>query len=103
MAERSRRSREEWAQIIAGWQASGLSRRGYCEREGLSQWAFRYWQGKLAEQEESGAGLVKVEAVVAVERPAVGMRVRCRGIEVELSGQESEELLGRVFRALRGE
>jgi len=33
-----------WKRHFTDWQSSGLTRRGYCEREGLSLSTFDYWR-----------------------------------------------------------
>jgi hypothetical protein len=40
---------ELWAQRIATWKASGLSRRAFCAREGLSYDTHRRWTYRLDE------------------------------------------------------
>lgn len=42
--------RNTWQGHIAGWKASGLSQRQYCEREGLATQTFGYWQRKFKKE-----------------------------------------------------
>lgn len=36
-----------WREHMEGWQASGLSQRGYCQREGLALSSFDHWRRRL--------------------------------------------------------
>ena len=48
--DRSKRSEKEkfWRLIIAEQQASGLSARSFCKRDGISESMFYNWRSKLA-------------------------------------------------------
>ena len=37
-----------WGKHIKAWRASGLSRHGYCQREGLKPTTFDYWRPLIA-------------------------------------------------------
>ena len=103
MASTGKRGAAEWREIISAWRASGQSRAAYCREQGLSVSTFRFWQRKLAEQRAEKPRLVQVKRVSGLEAGKRPIRVRSGGLEVELSGEESEEVLCRLFRALRGE
>lgn len=36
-----------WREHMKGWQASGMSQRGYCQREGLALSSFDHWRRRL--------------------------------------------------------
>lgn len=40
-----------WERHFADWQASGLTRREYCRREGLAQSTFDYWRRKARKEQ----------------------------------------------------
>ena len=90
----------KWSRVVAEWQESGDTQRGYCLRRRLSYEKFKYWRKKI-EGPLSDRGLVKV--AIEPEQPWSGYWgsvVRCGRVRIELSGEESEEELGRIFRAL---
>ena len=101
MERMKRRSGSEWADILSEWKKSGRSKRGYCRHKGISFSAFGYWRKKLDKQ-SGETSLVKVNNLLAL--PGVGgntLLVKAGGIQVELTGQENEDLLVRIFRALK--
>jgi hypothetical protein len=101
MEQKKKRNTEEWKLVFADWRRSGESRRGYCGREGISVSAFGYWYKKL-ESGSKGQPLVKIRDFSQQKIPGMSTVIaKAGGIEVTLTGTESEVLLMRVFRALR--
>ena len=101
MERNDRRTQGEWAVILADWQKSGETQRGYCRRNDIKFTSFHYWRNKQRRKGRDNS-LVKVSSrakPVAVSGNAP--TVRAGEIQVRLSGQESEELLTRIFKALR--
>lgn len=88
----------EWTDIFLEWQKNGKSRRGYCQHKGISISAFGYWYRKL-ESKSVEQSFIKVEGLSGIGRN--GLTARAGEVVVELSGGESEELLIKVFRALK--
>lgn len=106
-----------WARRIAGWKASGLSRRAYCERESLSYDAHRRWSYRLRDgdgQSEplAAARLVpiairgqegKPKSILSVPREPVSepIEIRLRGGRTLMLGARFEEAaVARVVRLL---
>ena len=89
---------QEWNNIFLEWRESGESRRGFCQRKGITISAFGYWYKKL-EKGGTEQSLVKMEGLSGIGRN--GLTARAGGVVVGLSGGESEELLIKLFRALR--
>ena len=50
-----RRSRQQWRALVEGWEASDLSQKAYCEREGVAPRNWRRWRRRFQEEPE-GAG-----------------------------------------------
>lgn len=50
-----------WTEHIQQWAASGLSRRRYCNDNGLSYWTFREWQKRQSKGAKGGADLVRLQ------------------------------------------
>lgn len=44
----------QWTKQIREWEASGVSQRAYCEREGLKFAAFDYWRRQVRSNSEAG-------------------------------------------------
>lgn len=97
-----RTTSREWVDVLSAWRKSGESQRGYCRRAGISFSSFTYWRGKL-EKESQENRLVKVGKVQSTRMPTIGnpIIVRSGAMRVELSGEESEAVLGKLFRALK--
>jgi hypothetical protein len=90
----------KWARVVADWQESGDTQRGYCLSRGLSYEKFKYWRKQVDGLRGEG-GLVKVGAGKDLPWSSYGGTVaRCGAVRIELSGEESERQLGRIFRAL---
>ncbi len=89
----------KWSEIFVDWQKSGESQRGYCRRVGISYSAFGYWRKQL-KRSECELGFVRVAKTAITGAVPARTTVRCIGVEVELTGQETEEYLERLFRSL---
>ena len=46
---KERQGREYWSRRVAEWRSSGLSKKAYCERHGVTYWSLCRWAGKLTE------------------------------------------------------
>jgi len=49
-----RRTREEMFPIIEAWQESGLSKKSFCEEQGIIKSVFFYWCRRYREENEPG-------------------------------------------------
>lgn len=73
--ERRRRSRQEWIELVAACERSGLDRKAFAASEGLRESTFLWWASKLApvrapkETAHGGFIAVKVRGDSAVEEP----------------------------------
>ena len=74
-----KRTTEEIERLVKGYEESGLSRREYCEREGMPVTTFDYYRQRTtrkAAAKRRAAGLVKVKVEAApVETPSVFFRL----------------------------
>jgi transposase len=77
-----------WRRLVRQWQASGLSVRAFCAREGLTEPSFYAWRRALTER-DTQPGFVPVR--VAAEGNAAGSDDAARALELHLP-------LGRVLR-----
>ena len=75
-----RRSREDWMQLMAEYEASGLTQREFCEQQQLAYSTFCYWRKHLS------ADAVSIRsAEPLVELPAMPMHEQTHWrLELEL-------------------
>lgn len=60
-----KRSRIEWAHLMAGYEASGLPQRAFCDQQGVAYSSFCYWRKQLRE----AAPLIELSALPSSEAP----------------------------------
>jgi len=102
---RRRRSTEEIAQIVEGFEKSGLSKRAYALQIGESPANVGRWVTSQRADSETSEGFVPVrvsESVASAEAIEValpsGANVK---LPVQSSGRRIEEILSAIERALR--
>lgn len=52
-SRRTRRSADEWRQVLSGFAGSGLGVEAFCERAGISDTSFYRWRSRLGRSVES--------------------------------------------------
>ena len=74
---------QEWAMLIQECNASGLTKREFCQQRGISEKSFYYWLRKLRTQmvESATPQLVQLEPVPAAEEI---LQIQYRGAELKL-------------------
>lgn len=100
----------QWRERITRWQASGLSVREFCRRQGLLETSFYYWKRELRQRDAAAPATLKSSSVkkprptflpltvLPVATPAV--EVRCpSGHVVVLSACDAASLAS-LFMAL---
>ena len=101
MEQNERRTPGEWAEILVDWKKSGETQRGYCRRNGIKFTTFHYWRNKQRKKSKNNS-LVKVcSRAIPVTVGGNTPTIQVGEIQVRLGGQESEELLARIFKALK--
>ena len=108
MARTSRRSEQEIEQLLRGFKPSGLTRRQYCEQQGIAVTTFDYYRrSRQAKKKErrSSTPLVKVELTKPVhvsgplpEQPAGFTLVLANSRRIESNWFYSEQELARLIR-----
>jgi hypothetical protein len=98
-----KRTTEEIERLVKGYEESGLSRREYCEREGMPVTTFDYYRQRTtrkAAAKRRAAGLVKVKVEAApVETPSVFFRLMlANGRRIESAWNFNEADLARLIR-----
>jgi hypothetical protein len=85
-----------WEERIASWRSSGLSRRAWCLRHGVSVQTFGYWCRRLSSREAMLPVVVPSEDETAVVEVSLG-----NGVRLRLPSTMSGEALSRWLQALR--
>ena len=67
---RNRRSREEWCELVARFEASGQTRKRFCAEMGIGESTLRRWCSRLRERTPAAVS----QAPVFVELPAQDKR-----------------------------
>ena len=57
---RQRRSRQEWQQIMARFERSGLSENRFCKEHRLTRKTFRTWRQRFSEEEPQRSSFVEL-------------------------------------------
>jgi len=65
----TRRSREQWAELIELQPGSGLSAPKFCEQAGVSYQSFMAWRKKLSASETQSSGLPQFVELTTPDRP----------------------------------
>ena len=110
MAENDKTKLEHWTQRLKDWEASGMTQRVFCEREGLKYGSFDYWCRQIR---STGATvkptlhpvvtkkLTLVPVRVSDKRPSGGMVLRApSGWQLELPGTVDTAWLATLLRQL---
>jgi transposase-like protein len=106
---RPARPREQWIDIVRGFEASGLSQPEYAEQCGVGADALRYWVGKLR-HEMQVSSLAPVPQIEFVEVLADGgahrrdggrLTVRVDDLSMEFESTPSPSWMVELVRGLR--
>jgi hypothetical protein len=95
-----------WAGLIRQWEGSGITQRAFCQKRGISFWAFRSWRTKLRVQDQAASLAHFVELPVALSRPTrpdgATLRISCPGgVMIETQGNIEPDLLAAIIKAGR--
>lgn len=89
------RSGWEKAELVAGYEASGLTRRAYCEERGISLTTLGYYRRRR----QTAGGLVAVEVAGSAAGSTMAV-VLGNGRRIEVSGDFGEAELARLLRTV---
>lgn len=104
-----RRTPQQWARLVEGYQASGQSQRRFCAEHGVGQSSLRYWKRRLAqggstEDVQAATGVRLVAVKVIEDTPALAdsglVVVAPRGIRVQIARGFDAATLSRVLATL---
>jgi hypothetical protein len=63
MRKRKKRSRTEWTQLVAEWQAGDLSQKAFARRKGIATTTLSWWACRLRREARERGALVPVDVV----------------------------------------
>ena len=104
------RSRNEWRQLVVGWERSSLTQEGYCLRHGISVASLHRWRRIFAEDAARRAGApapvsefvpVTLVGAAPARSGAELTLVLADGLRLEVGAQCPAETLKRVLDVLQ--
>ena len=104
-----RRTREQWAALVAEYAASSQSQRAFCAARGIGQSSLRYWKRRLEQEGATqdrptarGTRLVPIKLIAdTLVRTDSGLVVVSRGgIRVQIARDFDAPTLARVLATL---
>lgn len=92
-----KRARSGWekAELVAGYEESGLTRRAYCEKRGISLTTLDYYRRRR----KPSKGLVAVEVAGSTTGSTMTVLLQ-NGRRIEVSGDFAEAELARLLRTV---
>lgn len=92
---KTRRSEAEITALISGYERSGLTRREYCQREGVGLTTLDYYRQKRPKAKQRG--LIPVRIVPSRTATPLAL-VLANGRRIEVSGDIAEAELAKLVR-----
>ena len=91
---------QEWTMLIQECNASGLTKRAFCQQRGISEKSFYYWLRKLRTQmvESATPQLVPLEPVPAAEDI---LHIQYRGAELKLPAGVDMDAVAALLRSVQ--
>ena len=91
---------QEWAMLIQECNASGLTKREFCQQRGISEKSFYYWLRKLRTQMVASATpqLVPLEPAPATEDL---LQIQYRGAELNLPAGVDMDAVAALLRSIQ--
>ena len=100
LAVRDEYRAQNWAMLIQECNNSGLTKREFCQKQGISEKSFYYWLRKLRSHmaEASGPQLVQLESV-STENDM--LQIQYRGAELKLPAGVDMDAVTSLLRSLQ--
>ena len=91
---------QEWAMLIQECNASGLTKREFCQQRGISEKRFYYWLRKLRTQmvESVAPQLVQLKPVPTMEDT---LQIQYRGAELKLPAGVDVDAVAALLRSIQ--
>ena len=91
---------QTWAMLIEECSNSGLTKREFCRRRGISEKSFYYWLRKLRSQMTETAG----PQIVPLGSPVISteiLQIQYRGAELKLPADVDVEAVAALLRSIQ--
>ena len=100
LAVRNEYRAQVWATLIQECNSSGLTKREFCQKRGISEKSFYYWLRKLRSQmaEATGPRLVPLDSVPVSEDI---LQIQYRGAELKLPATVDIDAVAVLLRSLQ--
>lgn len=100
-------NQQRWQSIIEDWQQSGLTQSLYCRQHGINVNRFYSWKNQLKKKLNPSQAEDKGVFLPVILEPAEPdtislLRVRVRGVEIEINHQTDPALLQKAVQWLGG-
>jgi hypothetical protein len=104
--KRAHRSEEFWREVVAGADASGLTRAKYAEQMGIGRAALGYWIHKVGgkavgRRSQASRALVPVRLVASRDTSGGSLSMSCGGVVVRFEEGASIDYIAKLAAALR--
>ena len=104
--QRSGEREQRWRDLVARFAASGLSVRGFCQREQVPESAFYAWRRTLQQRDLKATSAASAFLPVAIQRPerATAAEICVElpdGVTIRVGEATSIERVAALVRALR--
>jgi hypothetical protein len=86
-----------WESRIHAWKKSGLTRKGFCEKNNVKVTTFNYYRKKIASR--NGNGFIEVTAPAAAGNEPIHIRVR-ETLAIEVKKGFDPGLLANILRVV---
>jgi transposase-like protein len=100
LAVRNEYRAQTWAMLIQECNNSGLTKREFCQRRGISEKSYYYWLRKLRSQmaEATGPQLVQLDSIPVAEDT---LQIQYRGAELKLPSGVDIDAVAALLRSIQ--
>ena len=102
MRKRKKRSRAEWAELVAEWQAGDLTQQAFAKRKGIAPTTLSWWACRLRREAREQRALVPVDVVADAPAACGEFRIEVAGRTVFVPASFDAAALRRLVTALEG-
>ena len=92
---------ENWAQVIQALQASGMSKRAFCQKERISERQFYYWLKRLRESLVDTVDPQLVELSAPGKQSQTLLKIEMGEARMELPGTVDMDAVAAILKSLQ--
>ena len=97
MEKNNKTNYDVWEKLILSWKESGLTRKGFCEKNNVKVTTFDYYRKKIVSQRETG--FIEVTVPVAEGYEPIHIRVR-EALVIEVRNGFDPGLLSNILKVV---